>query len=314
MATQARGRIPAEAARERVAQAVYGNDEAVDCLLVALAAGGHVLLDGIPGVGKTTLARTFAHVTGLQFQRIQLTPDLLPADITGYTFYDQGKKRFETRMGPIMAQVVLADELNRTPPRTQAALLEAMQEGQVTIDGKTYRLPQPFLLVATKNPVEMEGVYPLPGAELDRFLLSARIHYPGREVEAAMLRGTAAPVPLPAPMPDLAPALREAFAATKAHPDIVDYVLDVVTATRSHDDIVLGASPRAARQLLEASRGRAAVLGRTFVTPDDVKAMARPALRHRLVLRPEAELAGRTAEDLVSDLLAQIPVPIGRKA
>lgn len=308
------GRTPAEAARERVAQVVYGNTEAVDCLLVALAAGGHVLLDGIPGVGKTTLARTFAHVTGLDFQRIQLTPDLLPADITGYTFYDQAKKRFETRLGPIMAQVVLADELNRTPPRTQAALLEAMQEGQVTIDGVTRRLPQPFLLVATKNPIEMEGVYPLPGAELDRFLVSVRIHYPGRDVEAAMLKGTAGAVAQPEPLPGLAAALREAFAATKAHPDVVDYVLDVVEATRRHDDIVLGASPRAARQLLEASRGRAAVLGRAFVTPDDVKAMARFVLRHRLVLRPEAELAGRTAEDLVADLLAQIPVPIGRKA
>jgi MoxR-like ATPase len=317
MAAQAtsttRSRTPAEQARERIGQVVYGNDEAVDCLLVALAAGGHVLLDGIPGVGKTTLARTFAHVTGLGFQRIQLTPDLLPADITGYTYYDQAKKRFETRLGPIMAQVVLADELNRTPPRTQAALLEAMQEGQVTIDGVTHPLPKPFLLVATKNPVEMEGVYPLPGAELDRFLASARIHYPGREVEAAMLRGTAGPTPVPEPMPRLAEMLREAYAATKAHPDVVDYILDLVEATRRHDDIVLGASPRAGRQLLEASRGRAAILGRAYVTPDDVKAMARPVLRHRLVLRPEAELAGRTADDLVGDLLAQVPVPIGRK-
>jgi MoxR-like ATPase len=189
-----------------------------------------------------------------------------------------------------------------------------MQEGQVTIDGTTHRLPRPFLLVATKNPVELEGVYPLPGAELDRFLCSVRIHYPGREVEAAMLRGTAGAVPTPAPLPGLHEALREAFAATRAHPDIVDYVLDLAEATRRHDDIVLGASPRAARQLLEASRGRAAIAGRGFVTPDDVKAMARPVLRHRLVLRPEAELAGRTAEDLVADLLAQVPVPIGRKA
>ena len=304
----------ADAARERIAQVVYGNQDAVEALLIALSAGGHVLLDGIPGVGKTTLARTFAHVTGLDFSRIQLTPDLLPADITGHNFYDQGKKRFELRQGPIMAQVVLADELNRTPPRTQAALLEAMQEGQVTIEGETLPLPKPFLLVATKNPVDLEGVYPLPGAELDRFMLSVKMHYPDRKVEADLLRSTSRAAPVPDKMPGLAQALKQAYAATRFSPDLVDYVLDIATATRSHEDILLGASPRAARQLLEAARGRAAVRGRSFVTPDDIKGVAPFVLRHRLFLRPEAELAGRHAEDVLHDLLEQVPVPIAKAA
>ncbi len=305
-------RSASDLARERIGQVVYGNEDGVEALLIALAAGGHVLLDGIPGVGKTTLARTFAHVTGLDFQRIQLTPDLLPADITGHNYYDQAKKRFEMRQGPIMAQVVLADELNRTPPRTQAALLEAMQEGQVTIEGKTLQLPKPFVLVATKNPVDLEGVYPLPGAELDRFMLSVKLHYPERKVEAEMLRGTRGPAPVPDPVPGLAQHLRQAFAATRFSPDLVDYILDIAAATRSHEDILLGASPRGARQLLEAARGRAAVRNRNFVTPDDIKGVAPYVLRHRVFLRPEAELAGRHAEDVVHDLLEQVPVPIGK--
>lgn len=307
-------RSASDVARERIGQVVYGNQDAVEALLVALAAGGHVLLDGIPGVGKTTLARTFAHVTGLDFKRIQLTPDLLPADITGHNFYDQSKKRFELRQGPIMAQVVLADELNRTPPRTQAALLEAMQEQQVTIEGTTLPLPKPFLLVATKNPVELEGVYPLPGAELDRFMLSVKMHYPDRKVEADMLRGTRGPPQIPESLPGLAANLRQAFAATRFSPDLVDYILEIVTATRRHEDILLGASPRGARQLLEAARGRAVVRNRSFVTPDDIKGIAPFVLRHRLVLRPEAELAGRHAEDVVHDLLEQVPVPIAKTA
>lgn len=312
MATPPAPRSISDVARERIGQVVHGNQDGVDALLIALAAGGHVLLDGIPGVGKTTLARTFAHVTGLAFSRIQLTPDLLPADITGHNFYDQSKKRFELRQGPIMAQVVLADELNRTPPRTQAALLEAMQEGQVTIEGTTLPLPKPFLLVATKNPVDLEGVYPLPGAELDRFMMSVKLHYPDRKVESEMLRGTRTAAVLPAPLPGLADALRQAFAATRFTPDLVEYILDLVTATRSHEDILLGASPRGARQLLEASRGRAAVRNRNYVTPDDIKAVAPFVLRHRIFLRPEAELAGRHAEDVLHDLLEQVPVPVGK--
>ncbi|HUR60841.1 MAG TPA: MoxR family ATPase [Candidatus Thermoplasmatota archaeon] len=302
---------PVETARRAIAQVVHGNRDAVDALLVALAAGGHVLLDGIPGVGKTTLARTFAHVTGLHYQRIQLTPDLLPADITGHYFYDQEKRRFILREGPIMAQVVLADEINRTPPRTQAALLEAMQERQVTIEGKTLKLPEPFLMVATKNPVDLEGVYPLPGAELDRFMLSVKLHYPERETEAGMLRGTLVPEPNPPVVGHLAKTLRDAYARTRVHPDLVDYVVDLVTATRSHEDLILGASPRAARQLLEAGRGKAVLRGRLYVTPDDLKSVAGPVLRHRLVLRPEAELAGLTTDQVIADLLEQIPVPIG---
>jgi len=301
-------------ARRSIAQVVHGNLEAVDALFVALAAGGHVLLDGIPGVGKTTVARTFANVTGLDFQRIQLTPDLLPADITGHYFWDQSKQRFELRQGPIMAQVVLADEINRTPPRTQAALLEAMQERQVTIEGKTLKLPHPFLLVATKNPIDLEGVYPLPGAELDRFMLSVRLDYPARATEAGMLQGTLGSEPHPPTVPGLAASLEAAFARTTVHEDIIAYILDIVAATRQHEDVILGASPRAGRHMLEASRGRAAVQGRTYVTPDDVKSVANAVLRHRLMLRPEAELAGRSADALVGDLLEQITVPIGRPA
>ncbi|MHB8632537.1 MAG: AAA family ATPase [Thermoplasmatota archaeon] len=303
-----------EAARARIAQVVHGNTEAVNTLLTALAAGGHVLLDGIPGVGKTTLARTFARVTGLQFQRIQLTPDLLPADVTGHDYFDQATGEFRFRPGPILAQLVLADEINRTPPRTQAALLEAMQEGQVTVEGKTHRLPQPFILIATKNPVDLEGVYPLPSAELDRFMLSVQLDYPERKVEAGMLQGTLRAVADPAPVPGLVQTLRRAFAGVRVHPDLVGYLLDLVAATRVHEEITLGASPRAARQWLEAARGRAVLYGREFVTPDDIKATAVGALRHRLVLRPEAELAKLTPAALVDDLLDQVAVPIGVRA
>ena len=297
-------------ARVMIARAVYGNLDAVDALLTALAAGGHVLLDGLPGVGKTTLARTFAKVTGLKFQRIQLTPDLMPADITGHYFYDQSTNKFELRTGPIMAQVVLADEINRTPPRTQAALLEAMQEGQVTLEGKTIPLPKPFLLVATKNPVDLEGVYPLPGAELDRFMMSVLLEYPTREIEKSLLRGIQSEGAAPEPVPGLANDLKAAYARVRMHPDLLDYVLDLVSATRNHSEIQLGASPRASRQWTEAARAYAAVHGRTFVTPDDVKAVAPWVLRHRVVLRPEAELAGLTPESLLADLLEQVPVPV----
>ncbi len=301
-------------ARSRIAQHVYGHEHAVDALLVALAAGGHVLLDGIPGVGKTTLARTFAQVTGLHFQRIQLTPDLLPADIVGHSYYDQAKREFKVRAGPIMAQVVLADEINRTPPRTQAALLEAMQERQVTIEGNTLKLPEPFLLVATKNPVDLEGVYPLPGAELDRFMLSVRLGYPERKVEAGMLRGTVHQTANPQGLPGLAKALRASFDGTEIHSDLVNYVLDVVGATRQHEEITLGGSPRSGRHWVEAARGLAALRGRAFVTPDDLKAMALPVLQHRIVLRPEAEIAGITPQAILGNLLEQLPVPIARRA
>ena len=306
---------PAQAvasARAAIGKVVHGNLHAIDALLVALAAGGHVLLDGLPGVGKTTLARTFAKVTGLRFQRIQLTPDLMPSDITGHTYFDQAANEFRLREGPIMAQVVLADEINRTPPRTQAALLEAMQEGQVTIEGKTLLLPKPFLMVATKNPVDLEGVYPLPGAELDRFMLSVLLEYPERAVERRMLIGTqAAAAPVPPTVAGLAATLRSGFHRVRIHDDLLDYVLDLVAATRQHEEIQLGASPRASRQWSEAARGHALVRGRWFATPDDIKAVAPWVLRHRLVLRPEAELAGLTPEGLVADLLEQVPVPVG---
>jgi MoxR-like ATPase len=303
---------------ERVAtevrRAVVGQDEALELLLAAAALGGHVLLEGPPGTAKTLLARAFAAALDTSFRRLQFTPDMLPSDVTGTVALRDGDLVF--RPGPIFASVVLADEINRTPPKTQAALLEAMEEGQVTVDGERHVLPAPFLVVATQNPVEYEGTYPLPEAQLDRFLFRADIGYPDEEGERALLRLARrglAPAALDevravAGVDDLR-AAREAIDAVRATAEVEAFVVAICRRTRELPGVTLGASPRAAVHLLAAARAAAVLDDRDYVTPDDVVRMARPVLAHRLVLAPEAELDRFTAGDAVQAALAAVPVP-----
>ncbi|MFP5356222.1 MAG: AAA family ATPase [Gemmatimonadota bacterium] len=297
-------------ARRNIALVIHGQEEAVELLLIALATRGHALLEGVPGVGKTTLAKTFAATAGLDFKRVQLTPDLMPTDITGHTFFNQAKGEFEVRRGPAFTNILLADEINRAPPRTQSALLEVMEERQVTIEGKSYPVPEPFLVVATKNPIDIEGVYQLPEAQLDRFMLFIRMRYPAESTEHDMLMGklTARP-PVPVTR-DLVIVLHEATQTVRVHPDVVSYVLGIARATREHPDIELGAGPRAAEHLVAASRAAAALDGRAFVVPDDVKRVALPVLAHRLILAADAEVRGLSASDVLSTILARVPVPL----
>jgi MoxR-like ATPase len=303
-----------ERLRGEVAKVVVGQDEAVEALVVALALGGHALLEGVPGVAKTLLANTVARALGLEFGRVQFTPDMLPSDITGTVALRGDELTF--RAGPVFTNVLLADEINRTPPKTQAALLEAMQEGQVTVDGEPHALPEPFLVVATQNPIEYEGTYPLPEAQLDRFLVKVDMGYPDAGEERALL-GLARHGLQSATLDDVAPVVsagdlaeaRAAVDATRAGDDVAGYVVDVVRATRELPSVTLGASPRAAVHLLAAARAAARLEGREFVVPDDVARMAPVVLRHRLVLSPEAELEGFRPDDAVGTALASVRVP-----
>jgi len=302
----------AGALRDNVAKAVVGRVEAVELMIAALLAGGHVLVEDLPGTGKTTLCRALAASLDCRMGRIQCTPDLMPADVTGVNVYDAASGSFRFREGPLFAHVVLADEINRATPRAQSALLEAMQEQQVSVDGETRALPSPFLVVATQNPVEMEGTFPLPEAQLDRFLLRIALGIPDRREEAALLeryRGRSAP-------PALAPvATREALAQAsraveqvRVQPPARDYLLDLLAATRADARLALGASPRAALALQAAAQAAAALAGRAFVVPDDVKRMAVPVLAHRLAVEPSAALRGLDAARIVRDLLDTVPV------
>ncbi|MGC7099046.1 AAA family ATPase [Amycolatopsis lurida] len=306
------------ALRAEVAKAVVGNDGAVSGLIVALLCRGHVLLEGVPGVAKTLLVRAFATALDLQTTRVQFTPDLMPGDVTGSLVYDARTADFSFREGPVFTNLLLADEINRTPPKTQSSLLEAMEERQVSVDGKPRALPDPFSVIATQNPVEYEGTYPLPEAQLDRFLVKLTMPEPSREDEYGILLRhaegfdprdlTAAGVKPVAGRAQLE-AGRAAVAEVKLRPEVIAYIVDLCRATRNSPSVRLGVSPRGATALLAASRAWAWLAGRDYVTPDDVKALARPALRHRLGLRPEAELEGATADGVLERVLASVPVP-----
>lgn len=303
----------AQQARQLLAEVgrlFIGPSHVPEQLLIALCAGGHVLLEGVPGVAKTTLAKGFAATMVGSFRRIQFTPDLMPADITGtYVLSSQAQARFELRLGPIFANVVLGDEINRAPAKTQSALLEAMQERQVTIDGETHQLPEPFLVVATQNPAEHAGTYPLPEAQIDRFLLRIVIGYPSVAEEIAMLQRFDQAPPRVRPVLEPQDVFRLQTLAEQVHAEasILDYIVRVVHQTRSHRDVYLGASPRASLALLRAAKARALLDGRSYAVPDDVVALAEPVLAHRIILRSEAQMEGIQASEPVAHALRQVP-------
>ncbi|HET8606626.1 MAG TPA: MoxR family ATPase [Gaiellaceae bacterium] len=304
---------------DEVEQAVVGKRDALELVLLGLLADGHVLIEDYPGLAKTLAARSFAQVTSMRFQRIQFTPDLMPADVTGSAIYNQREGDFEFRPGPIFANLLLADEINRAPPKTQAALLEAMQERQVTSEGETRPLERPFLVLATQNPIEYEGTYPLPEAQLDRFLLRAGFGYPGREHERELLarraeRQTDDVVLAPVVDRETLLELQRAVEQVYVSESVLGYMVDVVRATREGGQIQVGASPRGSLALLKLARAKAAVAGRDFVVPEDVKAVAVPALAHRLTLRPELWVQRVRPEDVVRERLETVPTPAAEDA
>ncbi|HNN98592.1 MAG TPA: MoxR family ATPase [Pseudomonadota bacterium] len=299
-----------QAVVSEVSRVFIGNPTIVEALLLGLLSRGHVLLEGVPGVAKTTLVKAFAQVLGCQFRRIQFTPDLLPSDITGTYILDPASKDFVLREGPIFAQIILGDEINRAPPKTQSALLEAMQEGQVTLEGQTRPLPQPFMVLATQNPIEHEGTYPLPEAQLDRFLLKLSVGYPDAAAEKNMLRAYARPPATPRELlsPPVILELQRLAAAVHVDEEIYDYVLELVRFTRQHRFVALGASPRSSLALLHAARARALLSGRDFVLPDDVKSLSPSILSHRLMLISEAEMEGIRPDRVIAEALQAVAV------
>lgn len=308
-----------EAVLDEIQRAVVGRRPALTLILTALLAGGHVLIEDLPGLGKTLIARCFAAALGLEFKRVQFTPDLLPADLLGSTIYDMQSGRFEFRQGPIFSNLLLADEINRTPPKTQAALLEAMAERQVSIDGITHHLPEPFIVLATDNPIEYEGTYPLPEAQLDRFTMRLELRYLSERDEASMLRrrldrGSADPtVGRIVDAQDLL-AMRESVEQVTVHEDVLQYVVSLAVASRQHPQVAVGASPRAELDLVQLARARALLLGRDYVIPEDVKALSVPAMAHRISLRPEMWVRQVRTSDVVEELLRRVPVPRTRGA
>jgi MoxR-like ATPase len=307
----------ASATRE-VQKVLLGQEEIVEQVLIAMLARGHVLIEGVPGLGKTLLVRTLGHVLGCSFKRIQFTPDLMPSDVTGGNIFNQRENEFVFMRGPVFAELLLADEINRAPAKTQASLLEAMQDHSVTIDGTTHPLPAPFFVIATQNPVESQGTYPLPEAQLDRFLLKLEVRHPSLETERRVLENYLRgfdPTKLQQVGVERALSNRQildmqaALAEVRVAPEIVAYITDIVGRTRAHAAVYLGASPRASIGLLNVSRAQAAALGRDFVTPDDVKSFAHSVLRHRLLLQPDAELEGVRADDVIESILKEAPVP-----
>jgi len=303
-----------ESVLEEIERVVVGKRAALTLILTTVLAGGHVLIEDLPGMGKTLIARSFAAALGLRFTRVQFTPDLLPADLLGSTIYDMQSGRFEFRPGPIFTNLLMADEINRTPPKTQAALLEAMAERQVSIDGETHLLPPPFVVLATDNPIEYEGTYPLPEAQLDRFAVKVRLKYLSEQDETSMLRrrierGSAeALVEQVVEAKDLL-AMQESVEQVAVHDDVLRYVVSLATATRSHPQVAVGASPRAELDLVQLARARALVSGRDYVIPEDVKGLAVPAIAHRISLRPEMWVRSVHGSDIVDQLLRRLPVP-----
>lgn len=304
----------AERVRANISQVIVGKESELDLLLVALLCEGHILIEDVPGVGKTMLAKSLARSLGCTFQRIQCTPDLLPSDITGISYFNQKTGEFAFRPGPILSQIVLADEINRATPRTQAALLEAMEEHQISVERETMPLPRPFLVVATQNPIELEGTFPLPEAQLDRFLLRLKLGYPQVEEERAILRRFRQRQPLTELQPVLQAqdvlTLQQVVKEVIITEPVETYLLELIQATRAHSAIALGASPRAALALEHASQALAALAGRTFVRPDEVKRLAPAVLSHRLILSSQARLRGRAAEQALAEILETVPVPV----
>ncbi|UCH36853.1 MAG: MoxR family ATPase [Armatimonadota bacterium] len=297
---------------DNVSRVIFGKREVIEDALVALLCAGHVLFEDVPGVGKTMLARAFAASLGCTYKRIQFTPDLLPSDVTGVSIYDQGRQEFRFVAGPVFANVVLADEINRASPKTQSALLECMEEGQVTVDGVPHRLPQPFVVMATENPIEYEGTYPLPELQLDRFMMRLRIGYPEREVERSVVleQQREHPIRRIEAVTDAATvvAMQHAVREVRVEERAQEYILDLVAGTRNHPQVYLGASPRGSLYLFRTAQALAAVLGLDYVLPDHLKRLAPAVLGHRIIVRPEARIAGTTAADVIAEILSSVPV------
>lgn len=303
-----------DAVLREMSRVVVGKREELQLIMIAVLSGGHILIEDLPGLGKTLIARSFAAALGLNFTRVQFTPDLLPADLIGSTIYDMHSGRFSFRRGPVFTNMLLADEVNRTPPKTQAALLEAMAEGQVSIDGETFPLPDPFIVMATDNPIEYEGTYPLPEAQLDRFAMQLRLGYLSESDEMSMIRRRLERGSQPARIGQVVDAnglleMRQAVEYVTVHPDVVGYVVSLAAATRGHPQVEVGASPRAELDLVQMARARALLNNRDFVVPEDVKALAVPAMAHRITLRPEMWVRRIRGEDVIAELLRRLPVP-----
>ena len=299
---------------QNVSKVIIGKEDVIELALVALLCEGHILIEDVPGIGKTTLAKALARSVGCSFKRIQFTPDLLPSDVTGISYFNQKTQEFEFRPGPIMAQIVLADEINRATPRTQSALLEAMQERQITVDGETIPLPRPFLVIATQNPIELEGTFPLPEAQIDRFLIRLRIGYPSEEEENRILLRYQKEEPLESLEPVVSAeellAWQEQVRDIKVEPEVREYIVRVVRATREHRAIELGVSPRGTLALFKTSQALAALRGRSFVIPDDVKYLAPYVLTHRIIINPQTRLRGHTPEEILREVVEGVPVPV----